>query len=104
MNVVTKSGTNEFHGTLFEFFRNDKLDARNFFARTRPKNRYNNFGGTVGGPIKKDKLFFFLSNEYRRIQQNTGARTSTVPTAADWRRLYRWPHDQQSRNRPALSG
>ncbi|MBL8293602.1 MAG: TonB-dependent receptor [Bryobacterales bacterium] len=82
VNVVTKSGTNEFHGTLFEFFRNDKLDARNFFARTRPKNRYNNFGGTIGGPIKKDKLFFFLSNEYRRIQQNTGARTSTVPTGA----------------------
>lgn len=82
VNVVSKSGTNEFHGTLYEFFRNDKLDARNYFAAVRPKNRYNNFGGTVGGPIKKDKLFFFLSNEYRRIQQNTGTRTSTVPTAA----------------------
>ncbi|MBL8211117.1 MAG: TonB-dependent receptor [Bryobacterales bacterium] len=80
VNVVTRSGTNDIHGTLFEFFRNDKLDARNFFVRTRPKNRYNNFGGTVGGPIKKDKLFFFLSNEYRRIYQNTGARTSIVPT------------------------
>jgi hypothetical protein len=82
VNVVTKSGTNAFHGTLFEFFRNDKLDARNFFAPVRPKNRYNNFGGTLGGPIVKDKLFFFLSNEYRRIQQNTGTRTSTVPTDA----------------------
>src|SRR5215831_18696504 len=82
VNVVTKSGTNTLHGTLFEFFRNDKLDARNFFAASRAKNRYNNFGGTVGGPIVRDKVFFFVSNEYRRIQQNTGTRTSTVPTAA----------------------
>ena len=82
INVITKSGTNDLHGTLFEFFRNDKMDARNFFAPVRPKNRYNNFGGTVGGAVIKNKLFFFLSNEYRRIQQNTGTRTGTVPTAA----------------------
>ncbi len=82
VNVVTKAGTNDFHGTLFEFFRNDKLDARNFFAARRPKNRYNNFGGTIGGPIKKNKLFFLLSNEYRRIWQSTGTRTSIVPTEA----------------------
>ena len=85
VNVITKSGSNAFHGTLFEFFRNDKLDARNFFAPVRPKNRYNNFGGTLGGPIVRDKLFFFVSNEYRRIQQNTGTRTSTVPTEAQIR-------------------
>jgi hypothetical protein len=82
VNVVTKAGTNAVHGSLFEFFRNDKLDARNFFAARRPKNRYNNFGGTVGGPIKKDKLFYFVSNEYRRIWQSTGTRTSIVPTDA----------------------
>ena len=82
VNVITKSGSNDFHGSLFEFFRNDKLDARNFFAASRPKNRYNNFGGTVGGPIIKNKLFFFLSNEYRRIYQNTGVRTGIVPTDA----------------------
>jgi outer membrane receptor protein involved in Fe transport len=82
VNVITKSGTNELHGTLFEFFRNDKLDARNFFSPVRPKNRYNNFGGTLGGAVVKNRLFYFLSNEYRRIQQNTGTRTSTVPTAA----------------------
>ena len=82
VNVITKSGSNDFHGTLFEFFRNDKLDARNFFAASRPKNRYNNFGGTVGGPIVKNKVFFFLSNEYRRIYQNTGVRTGIVPTDA----------------------
>ena len=80
VNVITRSGTNAFHGTLFEFFRNDHLDARNFFAAGKPKNRYNNFGGTVGGPIKKDKLFFFISNEYRRIWQTTGTRTAIVPT------------------------
>lgn len=80
VNVVTRSGTNDFHGTLFEFFRNDKLDARNFFARARPKNRYNNFGGTLGGALRRDKLFFFVSNEYRRIFQNTGTRTAIVPT------------------------
>lgn len=82
INVITKSGTNNLHGTLFEFFRNDKMDARNFFAAAKAKNRYNNFGGTVGGPIKRDKLFIFLSNEYRRIIQSTGTRTSIVPTDA----------------------
>jgi len=82
VNVITRSGTNALHGTLFEFFRNDHLDARNFFAAAKPKNRYNNFGGTVGGPIKKDRLFFFISNEYRRIWQTTGTRTAIVPTSA----------------------
>lgn len=82
INVITRSGSNSFHGTAFEFFRNDKLDARNFFAQAKPKNRYNNFGWTLGGPIKRDKLFFFLSNEYRRIKQTTGTRTAIVPTDA----------------------
>jgi outer membrane receptor protein involved in Fe transport len=82
INVITKSGTNALHGTAFEFFRNDHLDARNFFAAQKPTNRYNNFGWTLGGPIKKNKLFFFLSNEYRRIRQSTGTRTAIVPTDA----------------------
>jgi len=82
INVVTRSGTNGFHGSLFEFFRNDKLDSRNFFARFRARHRYNNFGGTLGGPIRKDKVFFFLSNEYRRIWEAASTRTSIVPTAA----------------------
>ncbi|HEU0141187.1 MAG TPA: carboxypeptidase regulatory-like domain-containing protein [Bryobacteraceae bacterium] len=81
VNVITRSGTNQFHGSAFEFFRNDKLDSRNFFATAKPKNRYNNFGWTLGGPIKQDKVFFFLSNEYRRILQTTGTRTAAVPTA-----------------------
>jgi hypothetical protein len=82
INVITRSGSNAFHGTVFEFFRNDRLDARSFFAAGKPKRRYNNFGGTVGGPIKRDKLFFFLSNEYRRMIQSSGTRTSIVPTDA----------------------
>src|SRR5262249_30731695 len=81
INVITRSGSNSFHGSAFEFFRNDRLDARNFFSTAKPRNRYNNFGGAVGGPIKRDKLFFFLSNEYRRIRSGTTT-TTIVPTPA----------------------
>jgi len=66
VQVVTKSGSNEFHGSAFEFLRNDVLDAKNFFDRTDlpiPKLRRNQFGGTLGGPIVKDRTFFFLSYE-----------------------------------------
>src|SRR3954451_18074287 len=59
VNSVTKSGTNEFHGDLFEFIRNGKFNARNFFAASRDTLKRNQFGGTVGGPIKKNKLLFF---------------------------------------------
>jgi hypothetical protein len=60
INVVTKSGSNSFHGDAFEFLRNTLLDARNFFSPTRGIYQQNQYGGTVGGPIRKDKLFFFL--------------------------------------------
>jgi hypothetical protein len=80
INVIIRSGSNSFHGGLFEFLRNDKMDARNFFSTTKPEDKYNNFGGTVGGPIKKDKVFFFLSNEYRQIEAGT-VHTTTVPTS-----------------------
>src|SRR2546427_3640684 len=78
VNVVTKSGSNEFHGTLFEFFRNEKLNANDFFYnRDNPLSatrkqilRQNQFGGTIGGPIKKDKLFFFGS--YQGTRQLNG--------------------------------
>ena len=80
INVITKSGTNAVHGSAFEFFRNDKLDARNFFATAQPKHRYNNYGFTVGGPIKRDKLFVFLSNEYRPVRRAT-TQTTIVPTS-----------------------
>ncbi len=67
INASTKSGTNAFHGTAFEFLRNDKLEARNFFDGTSaPPFRQNQFGGSVGGPIKKNKLFFFFNDEALR--------------------------------------
>ena len=73
ISVVTKSGTNTFHGTAFEYFRNDKLDANDWFANrnalARPELRQNDFGGVLGGPIMKDKLFFFGSYEGLRVRQ-----------------------------------
>lgn len=63
VNVITKSGSNSFHGGVYEFLRNDALDARNFFDLERPPLRQNDFGGTLGGPVIKNKLFFFASVE-----------------------------------------
>jgi hypothetical protein len=82
INAVTKSGTNNFHGSAYEFFRNSDLDARGFFdAGSPPPFRRNQFGATLGGPIKKDKLFFFVN--YEGIQQvlDTTYR-NFVPSAA----------------------
>ena len=93
INVVSKGGTNEFHGSLFDYFRNDKLAANDFFANRsgtpRTILRYNQFGGTVGGPIRKNHTFFFFSYEGLRMKTPT-VRTTTVPTtlqrAADFSR------------------
>jgi hypothetical protein len=83
--VQTKSGSNDFHGSAYEFFRNDKLDATNFFANRsgaeKPIFKRNQFGGTLGGPILRDKTFFFGSFEGTRLRRGTSAIT-TVPTAA----------------------
>jgi hypothetical protein len=79
--VNTKSGTNQLHGSLFEFFRNTDLDARSYFALTREQFNLNQFGGALGGPIKKDKTFFFL--DYQAKQQRHGTPfVGLVPTAA----------------------
>jgi Carboxypeptidase regulatory-like domain len=67
INVITKAGTNKFHGSLFEFLRNTDLDAKNYFATTRDDHKENQFGGTIGGPIKRDKLFFFGDYQGDRI-------------------------------------
>ena len=79
VSVVTKSGTNVFHGTAFEYFRNDVLDANNWFANNKglpkPALRQNDFGGVLGGPLKKDKLFFFGSYEGLRVRQPRVANT-----------------------------
>lgn len=80
MNAVTRSGTNEFHGTLFEFVRNEKFNARNFFAVETPPFKRNQFGGTVGGRILRDKTFFFFAYQGWRERSAPGSRTATVPT------------------------
>ena len=85
VNVVTKSGTNTFHGSAFEYFRNNALDARNFFNTVGlPQNPFHNnqFGGSLSGPIAKDKLFFFVDYEGTR-ETGAQATTSCVPTAND---------------------
>ena len=71
VTMATKSGTNEFHGSAWEFLRNQKLDAKNTFAKTKPKLIRNQFGGAVGGRIIRDKTFFFGSYEGTRIRQET---------------------------------
>jgi outer membrane receptor protein involved in Fe transport len=84
VNVITKSGTNQWHGSAYEFLRNDKLDARNYFAPLnfpKPAYRQNQFGGTFGGKIIENKLFFFANYEgYRRRQERP--QVGTVPTLA----------------------
>ncbi len=82
MQIVTKSGTNQFHGSLYEFQRNSFDEARNFFATSVPPYNRNEFGGTFGGPIKKDKTFFFV--EYAGLRQEIGSPDIIpVPTAAE---------------------
>src|SRR5438874_214260 len=81
-SFTTKSGTNKLHGSLYEYFRNDALDARGFFAPTTPANRQNEFGATAGGPIRKDKTFFFGWYNGFRIHQALANSFATVPTAA----------------------
>lgn len=84
VNVVTKSGTNSFHGSGFEFFRNTVLDARpfTFFPAAKPDFQQNQFGGTLGGPIKKDKTFFFASYEGRRTKQGILSSPVPLPTSS----------------------
>ena len=80
---TTKSGTNQLHGSVYEYFRNDVLDARGFFSPTTPTNRQNEFGFTVGGPIHKDKTFFFgWYNGFRIHQALANSSPGTVPTDA----------------------
>ncbi|GGG65465.1 TonB-dependent receptor [Edaphobacter dinghuensis] len=85
VNVATRAGSNAFHGSLFEFFRNENLNARNYFASTsarKPEYRRNLFGATLGGPILHDRLFFFT--DYQGVKQLIGVtRISTIPTLAE---------------------
>jgi len=79
--VTTKSGSNAWHGSLFEFVRNTKLDARNYFSTTPTKFNLNQFGGSVGGPIRKDKTFFFVDGE-QKFQRQGITFTGLVPSLA----------------------
>jgi hypothetical protein len=84
INVVTKSGTNSYHGSAYEFLRNDAVDAENYFALKNepvPAYKENQFGGALGGPIVKDRTFFFVNYDGQRLRQDL-AHLFTVPTAA----------------------
>ncbi|MEQ1949770.1 MAG: carboxypeptidase regulatory-like domain-containing protein, partial [Bryobacteraceae bacterium] len=85
IGIVTRSGTNQFHGTAFEYFRNDVLNANDWFgnanALPRAKERQNDFGGVLGGPIRRNRTFFFFSYEGQRLRQPVTF-TTTVPSVA----------------------
>jgi hypothetical protein len=109
ISVVTKSGTNQFHGSLFEYLRNDKLDARNFFDAAKSPLRLNQYGGSIGGPIKKEKAFFFASVE--ALRQRAGVNLiATVPSVSARQRavpsirplLDAFPIGQQPSSNPDL--
>lgn len=82
MTSTTKSGTNEFHGTLFEFFRNDKLNAGNYYTGTRPIIRRNQFGGTIGGPIIRNRTFFFFDMQFTKQRSAQAFNNLSLPTPA----------------------
>jgi hypothetical protein len=88
VNIVTRSGTNAFHGTFFDFFRNGAMNAISYFSSSQDSLKRNQFGGTVGGPIVRNKLFFFGGYQGTQTHQQTNNTTSIVPTQAilngDW--------------------
>jgi hypothetical protein len=86
INVVTRTGSNDFKGSLYEYHRNDKLDGNDFFNNARrvkkARLRYNDFGWSLGGPIQKNKLFFFAGEEWKKIRRFTAPTLRTLPTRA----------------------
>lgn len=104
VSAVTKSGTNQLHGTLFEYLRNDKLNARDFFAVQVPPFKRNQYGGTLGGPIRRDRTFFFGSFQGTRERSAPGTTTALVPTPAmrrgDFSALARVIRDPSGGNYP----
>jgi hypothetical protein len=83
VNAVTKSGTNQFHGTAFEFVRNGDLNARNFFASENDGLKRNQYGGTVGGPVEKNKMFFFASWQGTKLRSAPTQNVAVTATAAE---------------------
>ena len=82
-NIVTKSGTNQFHGSAFEYVRNNLFDARPFFSASRTHLVFNDFGYSIGGPIIKDRLFFFAGEEWKRLRQDQSPTQRTTPSSAE---------------------
>jgi outer membrane receptor protein involved in Fe transport len=83
VNVVTKSGTNTLHGSAFEFFRNDALNGEDAFAGAKLKLDQHQFGATLGGPLTRDRTFFFLAYQGLRVKQETAPTSTSVPTALE---------------------
>jgi hypothetical protein len=94
ISVVTRSGGNAFHGDLFEFLRNTNLDARNYFSSDRGKYQQNQFGGVFGGPLRKDRLFFFA--DFQQTRQVQGADTGLIPVPTDEERTGDFPQSAQT--------
>ncbi|MBW8870060.1 MAG: TonB-dependent receptor plug domain-containing protein, partial [Acidobacteriales bacterium] len=82
VNAITKSGTNQIHGSAYDFLRNDDLDAQNYFATTKPLLVRNQYGGSLGGPVLRDNMFFFAAYEGLH-QRDESPATATVPTALE---------------------
>jgi hypothetical protein len=82
VQLSTRSGTNQYHGTLFEFLRNDNFDARNLFSTAVTPFKRNQYGGTLGGPVVKDKTFFFVAFQGTRVSGGANPTSATVPSAA----------------------
>ncbi|HEX7795938.1 MAG TPA: carboxypeptidase regulatory-like domain-containing protein, partial [Vicinamibacterales bacterium] len=107
VNIITKSGSNIFHGSLFEFYRNDKFDSRNYFSTTKPLLHQNQYGGSLGGPIKSNKTFFF--GDYEGFGQQQGVTNLiTVPTlkmrSGDFSELTTPIYDPTTTPRTAFQG
>lgn len=83
LNVITKSGTSAFHGSLYEFLRNEELNAKGYFDPTTPDFKHNDFGGTFGGPIRRGKTFFFSSYEGHRMREGVSSGAVVVPTSEE---------------------
>ena len=109
VNIITKSGSNSYHGSAFEFARNDRFDARNFFATgvDKPKLKQNQYGGSVGGPVVRNKTFFFVDYEGFNVNQGVTA-VATVPTAkmrtGDFSELSATIYDPTRTPRTAFAG
>jgi hypothetical protein len=108
INVVTKSGTNRFHGGISEYFRNDALDATNYFSKDsngnaiKPELRFNNPAWQLGGPIRKDKIFFFVGQQWKYVRTATSAATVTMPTKAELAGDFRdWQYNKLTLVKPA---